>query len=82
MKDGLPVAGYRPQNEEAIALVNQNKMIEEALLRQMDAMQPAPNDEVEKRWLAIARTHLEIGFMALNRSIFRPSRIKLPGDPA
>lgn len=32
------------------------------------------------RWLAIARTHIQEGFTALNRSIFQPQRIKLPED--
>ncbi len=29
---GLPVAGYRPQNDDAVTLVNDNKQAEERLL--------------------------------------------------
>jgi hypothetical protein len=36
--------------------------------------------EVDQRWLAIGRTHIEQGFMAINRSIFRPERVKLACD--
>jgi hypothetical protein len=36
--------------------------------------------EVDKRWLAIARTGFEQAFMALNRSVFQPGRIRLPED--
>jgi hypothetical protein len=30
---------------------------------------------IDQRWLAIAQTHIEQGFMALNRSIFQPGRV-------
>jgi hypothetical protein len=36
--------------------------------------------DVDHRWVAIARSHFEQGYMALNRSIFQPQRIKLPED--
>lgn len=39
-----------------------------------------PIPEVDGRWLAIARTHFQEGFMALNRAVFQPQRIKLPED--
>lgn len=72
---GLPVAGYRSQTNKALDRVNENKRMEEALLRRLDWL---PNDlEVDPRWLAIARTNLEQGFMALNRAIFKPERVKL-----
>lgn len=75
---GLPVAGYRAQSDEKILLVNENKKAEEALLRHFDALVGSP--EIDQRWLALGRTHIEQGFMALNRAIFRPERIKLDGD--
>lgn len=75
---GLPVEGYRPQNEDAVQRVNANKRHEEEILRALDAMKTNPS--VDQRWLAIGRTHLEEGFMAVNRSIFRPGRVTLPGD--
>lgn len=36
--------------------------------------------DADKRWLAVARTHFQEGFMALNRAVFQPQRIKLPED--
>jgi len=39
-----------------------------------------PVGDVDQRWLAIARTHFQEGFMALNRSVFQPGRVKLPED--
>ena len=59
---GLPVAGYRPQTDEKVALVNVNKALEEHLLRLMDELQ---GRDVDFRWLQIARTHIEHGFMAV-----------------
>jgi hypothetical protein len=76
---GLPVAGYRDQNEATVALVNANKQAEESILRLFDALGQIP--EIDKRWLAIGRTDIEKGFMAVNRSIFKPARVRLPTDP-
>jgi hypothetical protein len=73
---GLPVAGYRPQTDAAVDLVNKNKKMEEAILMVLDVL---AQTEADKRWLAIGRTHIEQGFMAINRSIFKPERVKLDG---
>ncbi len=75
---GLPVHGYTSQPDVKVTLVNGNKIDEERVLRSLDEY--AMNPEVDKRWLAIARNHIEQGFMALNRSLFNPQRIKLPGE--
>lgn len=72
---GLPVHGYRDQSNDAVEMVNHNKQIEESILQGMDAMRG--NDQIDQRWLAIARTQMEQAFMAWNRSIFRPERVKL-----
>ena len=77
---GLPVAGYRPQREETVALVNENKAIEERVLRRMDALAAMPPGTLDPRWSAIARTQIEQGFMALNRALFQPERAGLPED--
>lgn len=75
---GLPVAGYRPQNDANVALVNANKQIEEQALRVLDELRNNPG--VDQRWLAIGRTAIEQGFMAVNRAVFQPARVKLPAD--
>lgn len=72
---GLPVAGYQPQSPLKVAAVNQNKRIEEEVLQLLDIL--AEDQTIDKRWLAIGRTAIEQGFMAVNRSIFRPSRVAL-----
>lgn len=72
---GLPVEGYRSQNDANVALVNANKRAEEQVLRILDALGDLP--EVDKRWLSIGRTAIEQGFMAVNRSIFKPARVEV-----
>lgn len=79
MREGLPVEGYRPQTEGNVALVNRNKQSEERVLRILDELAAMP--EVDKRWLAIGRTAIEQGFMAVNRSIFQPARVDLDDVP-
>jgi hypothetical protein len=84
---GLPVAGYvagyTGQPDWKVKLVNTHKIMEEQILRHLDGWKtppdylPAEGMELDQRWLSIARTHIEQGFMALNRAVFRPERVKL-----
>lgn len=71
---GLPVEGYKPQSQSNVDLVNYNKKLEEYLLRVVDKLETQAG--IDRSWLAIAKTHFEQGFMAMNRSIFKPDRIK------
>jgi hypothetical protein len=77
--EGLPVAGYQPQSQSNVDIVNQNKRLEEQVLRVLDDIL-TNNHDIDRRWLAIGRTHIEEGFMAVNRAIFKPQRVKLSGD--
>lgn len=79
MTRGLPVHGYTDQPTDKIEAVNQNKIAEERILRQLDIL--GQQGECDPRWLAIARTHFDQAWMSLNRAIFRPERVKLDGDP-
>jgi hypothetical protein len=72
----LPVKGYVPQSDTNVQLVNRNKEAEERMLRILDDLENGSYG-IDRRWLAIGRTHLEQAFMAINRSIFKPTRIKL-----
>jgi hypothetical protein len=76
MSDEMPIAGYPTQTEAKIDYVNENKQIEERLLRRLESVD-VPFDG---RFLAIARTHFQEGFMAFNRAIMQPQRIALPED--
>ena len=72
---GLPVAGYRPQSDTHVALVNGFKHKEEEVLRMLDKLKE--DHTIDQRWLAIGRANLEQAFMAINRSVFKPTRIEL-----
>lgn len=72
------IKGYRDLSEQEIALMNEAKelaekvgelvtKLERAEFAQTEAMVP------DKRWLAIAKTDLQKGFMALIRSIAKPT---------
>lgn len=77
---GLPVHGYRAQPAQALERVNAMKEIEERVLRALDELKALP--EIDQRWLATGRTDIEKGFMAVNRSVFRPGRARLCEDEA
>ena len=81
---GLPVAGYRAQEDWKIALVNENKILEERVLRQIEKHQHLArkngHDQIDPRMAALAFTHIQDAFMWLNRSVFQPDRVKLPED--
>jgi hypothetical protein len=70
----MPVAGYTSQTEQNIALVNQAKRMEEHLLQHLDRLKESP--DIDQRWLAMGRTHIEQGFMFMNRAVFKPKRFK------
>lgn len=75
---GLPVSGYKTQSTENVSRVNIMKQAEEEMLRRLDEL--AARKDIDQRWLAIGRTQMEQAFMAINRSVFQPTRIGLPND--
>ena len=82
----LPVAGYTSQSDARVKLANEGKELEERYLRWLDklAQEGLPIGAipgiVDPRFVALARTHIQIGAMFAIRSIFQPTRVKLPGD--
>lgn len=79
MKQPLPVQGYKPQSQATIDLVNEGKELEERVLRYTEKIDAASPD-VDPRWLAIGRTDIQKGFMAVFRAVFQPKRASLPED--
>lgn len=76
--DGEKIPGYTKQSEVNLTLFRKTKEVEERLLRFTESMAQATS--VDPRWMAIAVTHFQQGFMALLRSIAQPQRIRLPGE--
>lgn len=75
---GLPVAGYLPQADDKVAVVNANKELEERCIRAAEAIRDA--EGMDGRMAALAITNIQQGFMWLNRAVFQPSRVALPED--
>lgn len=68
--------GYRNLSELEIALINKIKetgeVLESLLLDLSESHDPDSTTKADPRWLAIGRTHLQEGLMALTRSIAKP----------
>jgi hypothetical protein len=65
------IKGYRDLSENEISQMNEAKSIGEGVGRLCNAL--ALNPGIDQRWLAIAKTDLQKGFMALVRSIAQPT---------
>ena len=64
------IKGYRELDESEIELMNEIKShgiaLEILITRLMN------NESIDKRWVAIGKTHLQQGLMALTRSVANP----------
>jgi hypothetical protein len=78
MKQGDRVPGYRKLTDSQLENIKEIKLQEEQMLRAMDILQK--DEDIDKRWLAIAKTDFQTAMMALIRSIAQPQRISLPED--
>lgn len=74
----LPVKGYSAQTDDKVAFVNDNKDLEERVLRRLDQMRATP--EFDQRMVSEAITCIQAAFMWANRAVFQPERVKLPED--
>ena len=77
-KTAEPIKGYRALSDAQIALGNAFKEIEEGLLRLTDLARKCP--DMDQRFLSIAITHFQEGFMSLGRANFQPQRIQTDID--
>jgi hypothetical protein len=65
------IKGYRDLSIEEIALMNKVKVKGEELAELLEEIKANPT--VDQRWLAIGRTDLQTGLMAVTRSIAQPT---------
>lgn len=68
--DKQKITEYRELNETTVILINQAKEIAIRVGDVCEALERTA--DIDKRWLAIAKTDLQQGFMALVRSIAKP----------
>lgn len=66
-----PIQGHTPLNQAQADLINMVKRAEQAVLQIVRDI----NDDadIDPRWLAIGKSDVEKGFMAICRSIARPN---------
>jgi hypothetical protein len=65
------IAGYRELNEGEIDLMNEIKALGPTIADVLNKL--ATTDSVDQRWLAIGRTELQQGLMALTRAVAKPT---------
>jgi hypothetical protein len=65
------IHGYRDLSPEAITLINDTKTLASQVGELIDKLHNDP--DTDKRWLAIGRTELQQGFMAVVRAIAKPT---------
>lgn len=71
---GLPVAGYAPtQSAENVNAVNLLKSAERTYAEAWKQVNALPG--VDKRWMAVAKTHIQEGTMAASRAVFQPEDV-------
>lgn len=66
------ITGYRELTSGEIAKMNKIKAIGQELEGLVNAMVQL-NADADQRWVAIGRTHLQEGLMALTRAIAKPT---------
>lgn len=64
------IEGYKELSDEQIDVINKIKKIANGLGDLIDSLNGV--EAVDKRWLAIGKTELQQGFMAITRSIANP----------
>ena len=65
------ITGYRDLTQEEIDLMNRSKALASEVGDFIEHLSKTGYED--KRWLAIAKTDLQKGFMSLTRSIAKPS---------
>ena len=69
------ISGYRDLNQEEIDVINMLKKMEEQaghILADIDNRVARAGDDGAARWVSIARTHLETGYMYAIKAVARP----------
>lgn len=68
--ENTPIKGYRQLTETEIAKINNIKDYAERMGRLVEDLALDPG--CDTRWVAVARTQLQIGIMALTRAVAQP----------
>lgn len=66
------IVGYRELNEAEIGRMNTIKMLGAKLSELVEALEIEDSASADPRWVAIGKTHLQQGLMALTRAVAKP----------
>ena len=64
---------YLQRKEAEVALMNECKVLAEQCGAYVEKLHASYSDSVDHRWVSIGATDLQTGFMALMRSIAKPT---------
>lgn len=64
------IKGYRELSQDEIDAMNRIKTAGASIGELLDEVSKIA--DVDQRWVAVAKTHLQQGFMALTRSVAKP----------
>lgn len=64
------VKGYRELSEEEISLMNEGKALATKVGEYIDKLNSI--EATDKRWVAISKTELQVGFMSIIRAVAQP----------
>ena len=67
------ITGYRQLNETEAELMNRIKEVANTVGALVNAVKAAEGVDIDQRWASIGQTELQQGFMALVRSVARPT---------
>ncbi len=70
------IKGYKKLTAEDLHHLNGVKELEKIVLQHLKRLGSVENYSVDKRWLSIARTNMEQGFMAACRAIAQPETVE------
>jgi hypothetical protein len=65
------IEGYRDLSKDEIDMMNEGKAIANIVGEWIDRLQS--HDETDKRWVSVAKTDLQKGFMAAIRAVAKPT---------
>lgn len=65
------IKGYRELSDDELRMINKIKDLAEIVGQTVTLFEG--DKDVDQRWLAIAKTDLQKGFMALTRSLAKPT---------
>jgi hypothetical protein len=72
----MSIKGYKQLTDMQITDINVVKDLEAAFLNHLRVLFEYPSVDIDKRWISIARSHIEQASMAAVRAITKPDTVE------